>query len=414
MLALVSLLPLATPARAASTYTTKASALRASDYTSVPSLISALDRVFDGSPDMYTDIRCTTRAAAPIGSRNVPLGKTYYVKSSSGTVYSGTSCYIYANAVYATLFGDVPYHGEPVGWKNSYKAASNLSRASYEEFSELKIGFGALLRTTANKDGSYNGNSGHSIIILKYDQKGITYLEGNGDGNGIIRVTERSWDTFNSASVSGRGYKISFIVQPTEDYWARVESGAAAPEYVGRLGKVRSFNGHFKDVKSTNWFSSVVASAFELGFMDGREVLYFEPQGKVTAAEAVTMCARFLSLYYDDRWDFSSGGPWYSGYYDYLERWGINTSFAAPDDYITRGDFAVLMARALPDEARGGNIPTVFPDVPAKYQSSVTALTKCGVIVGSDNGLFLPYDSLTRAEAAAFLGRMADRSLRAR
>lgn len=401
-------LSLSVTALAGSRYTTEASTLWGGDFTADRVLAAKLDEVFAGTPDMYADIRCTSKAPAPIGSRNVPLGKTYYVKSAGGQVYSGTSCYIYANAVYATLFGDVPYHGEDVGWKNSYTAARNLSSASYSEFKRLGIGFGALLRTTSNADGSYNGNTGHSLIILKYDANGITYLEGNGDGKGLIRVTERSWDTFNSTSVSGRGYKISFIVQPKTGSSAEVRT----PAYVGRIGKVRSYGEHFRDVSTGEWFYSVVSGAYETGFMDGRSLTSFEPEGDVTASEAVTLCARFLSLYYDDWWDFGSSGAWYQGYYDYLKRWGIDTSFAGPEESVTRGDFALLMARALPQEARGGNIATVFPDVPAKYQSAVTALTRCGVITGSDGGLFLPYDTLSRAEAAAFLGRMADKSLR--
>ncbi len=405
-LTLVLSLTLAATAQAGSRYTTSAGALRAADFTGDAALAAKLDAVFAGTPEMYEDIRCTTRASAPIGSRNVPLGRTYYVKSANGQVYSGTSCYIYANAVYATLFGDVPYHGEDAGWKNSYTAARNLSSASYSEFQRLGIGFGALLRTTSNADGSYNGNAGHSLIILKYDANGITYLEGNGDGKGLIRVTERSWDTFNSTSVSGRGYKISFIVQP------KTAAQTRTPAYVGRIGKVRSYGGQFRDVRAGDWFYRLVAGAYETGFVDGRAPTLFDPEGNVTAAEAVTLCARFLSLYYDDRWDFGSSGAWYEGYYDYLRRWGIDTSFAAPGESVTRGEFALLMARALPQEARGGEIDTVFPDVPAKYQSAVTALTRCGVITGS-GGLFHPYDPLTRAEAAAFLGRMADKSLRA-
>ncbi len=415
LLAALLLISLAVPVFASSRYTTDSVSLHGRDYTSVPALAAALDRVFAGSPDMYSDMRCTTAAAAPIGSRNVPPGRTYYVKSPTGSVYSGTSCYIYANAVYATLFGDIPYHGEDVSWRHSYTAARNLSKGSYEEFSRFGIGFGALLRTTSNADGSYNGNSGHSIIILKYDRDGITYLEGNGDGNGIIRVTNRSWDTFNSVSVSGRGYRISFIVQPTPAYISSLTNGSGEwepGELVGYLARVKSYDWRFRDVGPLEWFADEVAAAYELGFMDGRDRVTFSPDGKMTAAEAVTLCARFLSLYYADGTDFSSAGTWYSGYYAYLRKWGIDTSFASPDEPVTRGDFAVLMARALPEEARGGDRQVTFPDVPAKYASAVNGLARCGVVTGA-GGYFWPDGTLTRAEAAAFLGRMADKSLRA-
>lgn len=408
---------LALPASAASSYIRDPSKLRGGDYTDLPALASALDTVFSGAPKMYADIRCTTPASAPIGSRSVPLGKTYYVKSPSGTVYSGTSCYIYANAVYATLFGDVPYHGDPGSWAHSRRAAGNLAAASYESFSSVGVRCGALIRTTSNSDGSYNGNSGHSVIVLTYDRSGITYLEGNGDGNGLIQVTERSWDTFNATTLSGRGYKISFIVQPTESYYASLAAGTAQKpsQLVGYFSRARS-GVRFTDVPRSAWFSPGVTLCWELGLAEGRGSSVFDPNGTVTVSEAVAFCARFLSLYYADGYDFTPvGGEWYAGYYEYCRLWGIDTRFAKPFDVITRGEFILLMSKALPKEAREDLISNVsFTDVSpgARYAEAVRELSRSGIVSGSGGGLLMPEKGLTRAEAATFLSRMADKSLR--
>lgn len=417
LLAAALFLTPALPAHAASSYIRDASRLRGADYTNIPALASALDTVFSGAPKMYADIRCTTLAPAPIGSRNVPLGRTYYVKSPSGSVYSGTSCYIYANAVYATLFGDVPYHGEPGSWVDSRRVGGNIASASYDTFASLGVRCGALMRTTSNSDGSYNGNTGHSMIVLTYDRSGITYLEGNGDGNGLIQVTTRSWDTFNSSTVSGRGYKISFIVQPTQSYYDSLLTGdkKKPSQLVGYLSRTKT-GGGFADVPTNTWFASGVTLCRELGLAEGRSGTVFDPNGTVTVSEAVAFCARFLSLYYADGYGFTpTDGAWYSGYYQYCALWGIDTSFAKPFDVITRGDFILLMSKALPKEAREDAVPDAgFTDVPqnARYASAVRELARAGIVAGSGGGLLQPAQGLTRAEAATFLARMADRSLR--
>jgi hypothetical protein len=57
------------------------------------------------------------------------------------------------------------------------------------------------------------------MIILAYDLETITYLEGNGDGNGLIRVAIRTWSDFNLRQLSGRGRYIAHMVQPTEEFY---------------------------------------------------------------------------------------------------------------------------------------------------------------------------------------------------
>ena len=56
-------------------------------------------------------------------------------------------------------------------------------------------------------------------------------------------------------------------------------------------------DGTFDDVKSTSWYSKEVASAYELGFMNGKAEGKFAPDGNVTVAEAITMAARVHSIY---------------------------------------------------------------------------------------------------------------------
>ncbi|MGM9522314.1 MAG: S-layer homology domain-containing protein [Oscillospiraceae bacterium] len=474
------LLSSAPAANAASySYITDAASLSGSDYTDIPSLASALDDIFSGGAALFSDITCKNPVSAPVGSRTVPVGTTYYVRESgSGSVFSGSSCYIYANAVYSKLFGDVPYHGSSASWQNSICIASSLSSASYSLFSKYGVRTGALLRTTSNADGSYNGSSGHSIIILDFDSEGISYLEGNGDGKGLIRVVWRTWDSFNSNLLSSRGYVISFIVQPTEKHYSslsgenvgtgesantggngtsggnvgtgesantggngtsggNVGTGESAntggngtsggnsgsggntsgSNYTGFFSPVKSYDGRFSDVSGRDWFYSSVSSAFSLGLMDGRTANTFAPYESVTVSEAVTLAARLLSRYWDDGHVFTSSAVWYEPYYEYCSLWGIDASiYGNPQDKMTRGAFAHLAANIMPDDAlkqavsvSNGSLADVSQT--AYYCGSVYTLYRAGILTGSA-GLINPENSLSRAEAAAIVSRIADKSLR--
>ena len=398
-----------------------------SDYTDIPALAQALDRIFSGTVAMYSDLKCTTLVRAPLGTRTVPVGTTYYAKeNSSGKVFSGSSCYIYANGVYSYLFGDIPYHGWSSSWKNSRRVSGSMSLASYSSFASLGVRTGALLRTTGNKDGSYNGNLGHSIIILSYDNNAVTYLEGNGDGKGLIRIARRTWDNFNSVLLTNRGYKISFIVQPTDSHYESLggtssggsgSGSTSSGDYVGYFSPDRTYTGHFNDVAKWHWYYPVVAAVYSIRLMDGTGGNVFSPNSSITVAEAVTLAARILSGYYDDRYSFTGSGTWYEPYYQYLTLWGIDPwAYGSPGEKITRGNFARLMARAIPSselepvrQVADGSIG----DVPssAAYCSSVYTLYRAGILTGS-GGNFYPDKTLTRAEAAAVAARLADRGLR--
>ena len=180
---------------------------------------SKLDNIFQGNVALFSNY-----------SEKFALGQSLNVDrqySVAGKI-SGYQCYIYANAVYYYLFGDIPYHGSGISgyWSNSKTVLTNQSSASYSSFSNAGVGFGAYIRTTSNSDGSYNGSSGHSMIVLFYDSSNITYLEGNGDGKGLVRITKETWSEFNTNQVSGKSRKISHVVQCNS---AGANSGSTAP-----------------------------------------------------------------------------------------------------------------------------------------------------------------------------------------
>ncbi len=187
--------------------------LVAGDYTDSPSLADALNNIFAGDLDLMYG---TTEYYYPIGSV-MDNKKMFTVTSKSGKKCSGYQCYIYANAAYNKLFGEYVAHG--TGLVNSENVLENKAEASYQMFKNAGVMCGAYMRTTGNADGSYNGSNGHSLIILKYDENEITYFEGNGEGQGLVRGAVLSWKDFNARQVTGRNRKICHITQPKASYF---------------------------------------------------------------------------------------------------------------------------------------------------------------------------------------------------
>lgn len=82
----------------------------------------------------------------------------------------------------------------------------------------------------------------------------------------------------------------------------------------------------------------------------------------------------------------------------------------------TRAQFAAILARALPAEAltAQNSVPIdSVPDVPASAAGGIYTLYRAGILTGSDGkGTFNPNSTISRAEVAAIVTRMADKSLR--
>lgn len=184
--------------------------------------------------------------------------------------------------------------------------------------------------------------------------------------------------------------------------------------------KVNSYvNGHYDDVKISDWFSPNVAEAYELGLMIGSSETYFNAKGNVTIAEAITMAARIHLIYTTGSEKFNPTTPWYQSYVDYaLQKGIIKQGYSDYGKTATRAEFAAILAGALSDDA----LPVInqiddgsIPDVAANtaYGSQVYRLYRAGILAGNDSfGTFTPDSNIARAAAAAIVTRMANASLR--
>lgn len=213
-------------------YIRQPSDLNGRDYTGSDRLAALLDQVFEGDIDVYSDNRYAKEVSMPVGT-SMSNDTQYYVRSqTTGNPVSGWQCYIYANAVYNKLFREWVGHAEAFA-HSRVVIPGGVNTASYELFRSSGVRCGAYLRTTANSDGSYNRSVGHSMIILGYDREGVTYLEGNANGYGLIQVTIRTWDEFNGQQLKNRGRYICHMVQPTDAFYRAQFPECAHDSYEG-------------------------------------------------------------------------------------------------------------------------------------------------------------------------------------
>ncbi len=196
---------------------------------------------------------------------------------------------------------------------------------------------------------------------------------------------------------------------------------ASEPIGFDNFSKVNSWSDDvFADVSPDDWFYGNVKSAFEYGLMIGKENDLFDAEGNVTAAETLTIAARLHAIYHTGETDFEETSPWYAAYADYCLENGIaDPAEYDPDAPVTRAQFAVILANAMPDEA-WESVMTVdddaIPDVRMTddFSEAVYKLYRAGVLVGNDSlGTFAPDSSIRRSEVAAIVTRMALPALRA-
>lgn len=170
----------------------------------------------------------------------------------------------------------------------------------------------------------------------------------------------------------------------------------------------------FWDVKTDAWFYNNVADAYEMGLMNGTGANSFSPGNNMTLAEAVTLAARIHSLYHNGAESFTryDGGSWYDPYVDYAREnkiIDVNYDYSRP---ATREEFVHILARALPEtELACINEHAMFDDHQSVvYISDVELLSKAGIINGIPEAgviCFKPNNTITRAEVAAVVARMA-------
>lgn len=190
---------------------------------------------------------------------------------------------------------------------------------------------------------------------------------------------------------------------------------------LARFQKVNSYSpGQFPDIAEGVWWTENIAAAYELGLMKGNADGSFAPKGSISIIETIVIACRLHAIYWSTGESFTQGTPWYQVYLDYAADWGIVSADRYPDvkAAATRSDFAYILSRAISEhslpainDVPDGAIPDLALD--ADCFRAVYLLYRAGILTGSDDiGSFKPESTITRAEAAAIITRIARPELR--
>ena len=170
-----------------------------------------------------------------------------------------------------------------------------------------------------------------------------------------------------------------------------------------------------------DWFYENVGYVYENGLMNGVSETLFEPNGTVTRGMIVTILHRLEGepeSDYDMPFTDVAEQQWYAG----AVRWaagegivtGVSATEFAPDDPITREQFAAILWRYA--QSKGYDVSasadlTGFLDYGQISEYALPALqwaVGAGVMSGRGDGILAPQGTATRAEAAAMLMRFVE------
>ena len=175
----------------------------------------------------------------------------------------------------------------------------------------------------------------------------------------------------------------------------------------------------FLDADESAWYGSqqqgVIKSVVQLGIMNGYTDGTFHPIGNITLSEAIKMAAVVHATCNNQTISFSAsdGGKWYDAYLNYCVKNRIVSSdeYSSLDAYATRAQIAHIFAKATSDFAVVNDIDYDYiSDVSerSEYADEILALYTAGILTGDERTrAFRPSDTITRAEAAAIISRVA-------
>ena len=169
----------------------------------------------------------------------------------------------------------------------------------------------------------------------------------------------------------------------------------------------------YSDVADTAWYADAAQVCYEVGLITGTDA-GFAPDKILTVGEVAAIAARMNEAITGEPIPMATPAagetlPWYFSYVTYLEKLGIDVP--DPEKQATRLELLTLMGGVVPDDMLSPiNTITALPDTD---DATVLRFYNAGILTGVDAwGTFAPDKSLTRAETAALVARVARPELR--
>ena len=153
-------------------------------------------------------------------------------------------------------------------------------------------------------------------------------------------------------------------------------------------------------------------------YIVGREDGLVYPEAYITRAEVATIFFRLLDedvrnaeMTTENQFTDVSEDAWYNTAVSTLASMGIllgkgDGSYFAPDEYITRAEFAAIAARFDPTGSAEGQL---FTDIAGHWAEQEIMIAANNGWVKGENGKFRPDDNITRAEAVTLINRVLHR-----
>lgn len=176
----------------------------------------------------------------------------------------------------------------------------------------------------------------------------------------------------------------------------------------------------FMDVRQDDWFFEDVKWACEEGFMTGMSDNSFAPMDDVSQAVIVVVLSRMagadLSRFHDLPDSTVAANKWYTGAAIWAKQSGLlpADSVFTGSAAVSREEMAVILSKYLQNMGKDTTVPAriiEFADAEDMSQAGNDAfqvLCACNVFSGTGGGRMNPAGSMTRAQFAALVHRIAD------
>ena len=170
----------------------------------------------------------------------------------------------------------------------------------------------------------------------------------------------------------------------------------------------------FDDVPEGQFYTDAVAWLADAGITTGTSDTTFSPDDFVTRGQMAAFLERYAQVSGEPGahgFGDVPGGAFFDGPVSFLVDREITTGTSAttfsPDDFVTRGQMATFLWRFSNQPV--SDTPNDFTDVPEGrfFTDAVTWLAAKGITTGTTATTFSPGDSVTRAQMATFLWRLA-------
>ncbi|SFE77939.1 Carbohydrate binding domain (family 11) [Paenibacillus catalpae] len=178
---------------------------------------------------------------------------------------------------------------------------------------------------------------------------------------------------------------------------------------------------HFADVSADSWASDAIQQLAALQIINGTDAEHFAPNRSITRGEFAVILAKVLELPAAENLPFAdvNANAYYAASVAAAAQAGLingrDADTFAPNDKISREEMAALIVRAY--ELKAGEVKAdehQYNDIAAISGWALEAINKAfaaGLMNGVGNGNFAPVQEVTRAEAAVGLARLLDRLL---